>query len=108
MREFKFRRWNKAQERMRIVAVPGNGDMQYTGLKDKNGAEVFEGDIVRWHGTTGAEHIEPVTYYQAGFYPRKKRSFQKKPLHAAWIYNDGFEVIGNIHANPELLTREDN
>ena len=74
---------------------------QYTGLTDKNGNRIFEGDIIKrfW---LGAEIIYCVQYggENASFIGKamNKRGFTT-------FDNDGemFEVIGNIHDNPELL-----
>jgi hypothetical protein len=70
---------------------------QFTGLTDKNGKEIYEGDIVGFHGNVGV-----VTFCNrtASFYyeiPRDKSS----SMHLG-ASNLG-EVIGNIHDNPDLL-----
>jgi hypothetical protein len=72
--------------------------MQYTGLLDKNGREIYEGDIVRGarDGETG---ICPVVWSprEGGFIPFCSDNY---PLFDA---HTDLEVIGNIYQNPELL-----
>ena len=76
--------------------------MQSTGLVDKNGKEIFEGDIldykgrkalVRWHGSYASFIYRFVDELQ-------NRNTEWKPLYLAYMK---CEIIGNIYENPELL-----
>lgn len=66
---------------------------QYTGVDDKNGKPIFEGDIVQ--DIIGRK--KAVEFYKGRYYP-----FIAFPEFNCWC-NDECEVIGNIHDNPELL-----
>lgn len=71
---------------------------QYTGLTDKNGTKIFEGDILK-----GAWGEQIVVYYDdcyLGFRVRNKSGLEKDVSY----YNNGrLEVVGNIYDNPDLL-----
>jgi uncharacterized phage protein (TIGR01671 family) len=78
---------------------------QYTGLTDANGKKIFEGDIVKaqdeiygspfCYGITGKIVFEECAYFIE----------PKNPIESQWLFNECavYEVIGNIHDNPELL-----
>ena len=76
--------------------------MQYIGLKDKNGKEIYEGDIVSYFG--GGYGI---VYYDEQFAAFRVEVLKTgKYTDMAFIAKYG-EVIANIHENPELLKKED-
>lgn len=79
---------------------------QYTGLKDTNNKEIYEGDIVRCSHdydnyincfVAWREHL-------AGFYYVDKSCEDKQWLSMITMFNASEEIIGNIYENPELLT----
>lgn len=135
-REIKFRAWNFQDKEMHDVEDLGMGEaswetvarnvhkkgthnsfygekrnsvlMQYTGLKDKNGEEIYEGDILRFQSRSLLQDamttkVMPIIWHQdrlcwwvgdqdKGFHP------------VMTVDNNEFEVIGNILENPDLLT----
>lgn len=124
MRELKFRAWGN-NIREYIGDANGVADVtsmlgdllkqggwvieQYTGLKGKNGKEIYEGDILKFDGR----------FYKVVFDEYGRFCLENKKHH--WLSSnysfsdvslwcaDGIlvEIIGNIHENPELLEQED-
>lgn len=73
---------------------------QFTGLTDKNGKKIFEGDIVQQEITWRENQPQTwiVEYEYGGFIP-----FAEDPEQTDFMWDRPFEVIGNIHDNPELI-----
>ncbi|MGK8427376.1 YopX family protein [Bacillus cereus] len=112
MREIKFRAWDKEFKQFsdmalnyKIADINYYTDyewMQYTGLKDKNGKEIYEGDILD-DPEEKPLYVEFSTKFAAfcfvdKFDPCGPTFYTTKDLH----YED-LKVIGNIYENPELL-----
>lgn len=76
--------------------------MQFTGLYDKNGKEIYEGDIVRFHYKTGVYKIGTVVWNDLfGSWDIDCPDFVS--YKSLGQYKSVSEVIGNIYENPELL-----
>ena len=122
MREIRFRAWIKGENRMsnrvnvysdgsfacaemgEVTSIPDGILMQYTGLKDKNGREIYEGDIVK---LSNASYL---TNYKVRFgggqwecyTPDDGRGDPNTEELYGWNYHGWVTVIGNIYENPEL------
>ncbi|QFR23211.1 YopX family protein [Schleiferilactobacillus harbinensis] len=114
-REIKFRAWNGhnmfnnvqvgAMYLGDLIADPQWNLMQYTNLKDKNGRETYEGDIVKLHQVVLSPDdtigwVEYTAQYGYSIRFGKRRCRQSN-----WATDEGakYEVIGNIFENSDLL-----
>ena len=114
-REIKFRAWDGTSMRgidkndwfsirsdgFLSISIPSDFEpvlMQYTGLKDKNSTEIYEGDIIKWRSEYNPEHGEHTdsVVFETGFWNLTPWIFE---LYATVDR----EVIGNIYQHPELL-----
>lgn len=78
---------------------------QYTGLRDKNGKEIYEGDIIRSFDSSGDAILHYIVWEEARFVALYKgRYFRSKCfLKQDWLDEYDKEVIGNIYDNKNLL-----
>ena len=133
-REIKFRAWNKKDKVMVDVAAMNFGPsglwsliedaydaelqladsyelMQYTGLKDKNGREIYEGDILKVTSEDWESYVATVKWFGKEDY----RAFDLEGIPTSWSYDanalatifqegvETCEVIGNIFEDKQLL-----
>lgn len=77
--------------------------MQYTNFKDKNGKEIYEGDILMGSDSEGISGIIPDIVFWENTRGQWMLRNSENPDDTLWeIIKDGVEIIGNIYQNPEL------
>jgi uncharacterized phage protein (TIGR01671 family) len=133
-REIKFRAWDFEAKEMIYPSLPFNekyvlqlnceymGEfngktydtikmplMQFTGLKDRNGIEIYEDDFVRIELKSHSQDEPLITHevYRIVWQQDRMRFGLRddKDLEDSWAFtpDEDFEVVGNIHENPDLL-----
>ncbi len=114
-REIKFRGWMKEEKSMlydhdmlilllddiNYYGADNAVLMQFTNLLDKNGKEIYEGDIVEWYPKkTGiVEYVDDMFHIKSLEYPNLSNGNYR-------LASITCEIIGNIYENPELLTQK--
>ena len=131
-REIKFRLWNPKRKvltaglDMNTIICTSDMDfvndfnkkgmiwMQYTGMRDRDGKEIYEGDIISFvyqdtAEETGEGTCVGIVVFEDGCFNVRQPGFDYKKtkeipfdLHT-WLIDDPCFIIGNIHQNPELL-----
>ncbi|MGM5473808.1 YopX family protein [Bacillus pumilus] len=133
MREIKFRAFEEHSQRMfynvqsgiymdpdefesfnDILGLARYKVMQFTGLKDKNGDEIYEGDTVRLRNESGFTSLGEVQFsdgcfevkFQCGlavFNGARHQYTKYRDYVKVFASNHAIEVVGNIYQNPDLL-----
>ena len=124
MREIKFRCWDKTDKKWLDpdeFAISSDGRAQtfgvyhpvelsqFTGLQDKNGKDIYGGDILEFESNSGTErcyvdYMGEFASFVIDYWKSGDKASKGDFLHKLVGINEtSVEVIGNIHENPELL-----
>lgn len=125
MREIKFRAWDQKQRKMyyngliigpevvgsREFGPKGYDEvelMQYTGLKDENEKQIWEGDILKVNRIGAGENLIGQVFFNRGafLFITKDPKWSGTYISSTIDDSGGIEVIGNIYENPELLKEQ--
>ncbi len=123
MRKIKFRAWDKENEKMmkvsslhlenKEISVKENGTfhlfrmqdlMQYTGVKDKNGKEIYENDLISCN-----KHKNIVVFFEGGCFKVKYLRNSTTTITCAlnsFLEKYKCKISGNIYEHPELLEEQ--
>ena len=123
MREIKFRCWDRFKQRWSNYKINDStlyfmdkntgvwygsynkrykdfNLMQYTGLEDKNGKEIYEGDILF---ESFGERYYKVIFENGSFRAEFEGYFEEHSFELIYVVAQGCEIVGNIYENPELI-----
>ena len=123
--EFKFKMWDKRDKEMsqhdEIIVLPSEDTLDsifktdrylfllYSGLKDENGNEIYDGCIHSEKVEVDGEMIDstlPVVFENGAFWLDESYAKDKSLLKLLCEYNDApLNIVGNIYENPKLLTQ---
>ena len=121
MKDLKFRAWDKQYKRMvRVNMILFDSEeidyddnlnepkswsrfniMQYSGLNDKNGNEIYEGDIIK----VANKYIGKIVFYHGCFCFFNDELYIKTSV-GDWMQANEREILGNIYENPEIMRLE--